>query len=348
MKNPTEFPADGVADFSEACITKRRGRPPGPTAETIAFRDALRKILETQWPFTIRQAFYQAVVACLVGKAETGYDKVQRNLLAMRRESMVPYEWVVDLQRDLRGPKCWESTDAFIAAVQSMYRRDLWRDNPVRVEFWIEKATLCGFLDPVICDRWGLTYWAGGGFTSETVLYKGGTAIAAQGKPTYIYTLSDFDPSGEDIANHIAHGNKQCPGGITRFTAGVPVYVQQLAVTKEQIRKWQLPTRPVVSRGKGKEPEEISSRKQRFIDEHGDAAVELDAIPPNLLRDLIDKTIASRCDPRKVDELRSIEKSERKLLPMWLKSGKAQYEADDSEDDYDEDEYDEDDELKGM
>lgn len=293
--------------------------------ETLAFRKILRQILEPQAPFNVRQAFYQGVVHRLVDKAETGYGQVQRNLLAMRRGGVIPYSRVVDLHRQLRGYRYWAGVEDFIADTQSLYRRDLRRENDVRVEFWIEKSTLCGFLDPIICTRWGLSYWAGGGFTSETALYKAGTAIAELKKPTFVYVLSDFDPSGEDIAGHIKYGSKTCPGGIDRFTGGVPVYVEQLAVTKDQIRQWNLPTRPVVSKGK-----ELTTRKARFIEEHGDDAVELDAIPPNLLRDLIDATIAQHCDRRKIENLRSIEESERELLPTWISLGRAAH-ADDME-----------------
>jgi hypothetical protein len=306
-----------TSEYREACPAKRRGRPKGPTQDTIAFREALRPIVEEQEPCTIRQAFYQCVWRGLVDKSETGYDKVQRNLLAMRRDGMVSYDWICDLYRETRGYDSWGGPEEFIDDVAAMYRRDYWRRSPVRVEFWCEKSTLCGFLDPIICDQWGLSYWAGGGFTSETALYKGGTAIAARRKHTYVYILSDFDPSGEDIAHHIAHGTKRCPGGIERFTRGVPVAIRKLAVTKEQVRQWVLPTRPVNSAGK-----KLTTRKQRFIEEHGDAAVELDAIEPRVLRALIDSTIEKHCDPREIAALKETEQDERELFTRWLALGR--------------------------
>jgi hypothetical protein len=307
-----------MTEFRQACPGKPRGgRPTGPTPETIAFRAALRPIVEEQQPCTVRQGFYQCVWRGLVEKSENGYDKVQRNLLAMRRDGSVPYEWVCDLHRELRGNQYWNGPDDFIDDVSWLYRRDLWRRNPVRVELWCEKATLVGFLDPIVVDKWGLDYWAGGGFTSETALFKAGTGIAAQGKPTHVFILSDFDPSGEDISGHIAHGSKRCPGGIGRFTRGVPVTVERLAVTSDQIREWRLPTRPVTIPGKA-----ITTRKRRFIEEHGDAAVELDAIPPSLFRDLIDRAVSAFCDPRQIEALREVEESERDLFPKWLAAGR--------------------------
>jgi hypothetical protein len=308
----------GSSGFHLACPTKPRGgRPTGPTTETVAFRQSLLPILAELNPCTVRQVFYQAVWRGLAEKSENGYDKVQRNLLAMRRDGSLPYDWICDLYRELRGYNYYSGPDEFIQDVAALYRRDLWRHAEIRVEFWCEKATLIGFLDPILSDKWGLDYWAGGGFTSETALFKAGSTIAAQKKPTQVFVLSDFDPSGEDIAENIINGSKKCPGGLSRFTQGVPVTVEKLAVTRGQIREWNLPTRPVNTPGKT-----LTTRKRRFIDDYGDAAVELDAIPPNLFRNLIDKTIARFFDERQLEALRAVETSERELFSTWLTRGR--------------------------
>jgi hypothetical protein len=207
--------------FHQACPTKPRGgRPTGPTAETIQFRESLFPIIAEQKPCGVRQAFYQGVWREITEKSEHGYDKVQRNLLAMRRDGSLPYDWICDLYRELRGYNRYSGPEAFIDDMAALYRRDLWRDNPIHLEFWCEKATLVGFLHPILADKWGLNYWAGGGFTSETALFQAGSAIAARGKPTHVFILSDFDPSGEDIAENIINGSRKCPGGLARFTKG--------------------------------------------------------------------------------------------------------------------------------
>ena len=53
---------------------------------------------------TVRQVFYQATVHNLVPKEETGYDMVQRALAAMRREEVLPFEWIVDNTRWEKRP----------------------------------------------------------------------------------------------------------------------------------------------------------------------------------------------------------------------------------------------------
>jgi hypothetical protein len=173
---------------------------------------------------------------------------------------------------------------------------------------------LIATLKPVIADKWGLSFYAGGGNTSESALFVAGSEIKEVGKPTHVYVLSDYDPSGEIIANQIAKGTKNCPGGLSRFTGDVPVYVHQLGLTREQVKCWKIPTRPV-----RKEKDKKNTLADRFIEKHGDGAVELDAIPPNTLRDLIDKTISKHRDYREIEALKAIEQEEWEQLAEWMR-----------------------------
>ena len=180
-------------ELNGACPPKRRGRPSGPTKSTLEFRAKLAPIIREQKPCTIRQAFYQAVWRNLVDKSENGYGKVQRELLAMRRSGQIPYTWITDLRRQPYGKENWADPDDFIADVASLYRRDYWRNADVRVEFWCEKETLVSAMSPIIVEKWGLDYYAGGGFTSETALFVSGMQsrrMASQLTFTYSRTLT--------------------------------------------------------------------------------------------------------------------------------------------------------------
>ena len=65
-----------------------------------------------------------------------------------------------------------------------------------------------------------------------------------------------------------AIGTDEVPGGLSRFTNGVPVEVNRLALTEMQIKKYRLPTREV----KKTDPD-----ADKWIEEHGDVSAELDA-----------------------------------------------------------------------
>jgi hypothetical protein len=281
----------------------------------------LAPIIAAQAPCIVRQAYYQAIVHGLVDKTDGGYDKVQRELLAMRRTGQVPYESVVDLGRQPHGYVGYDDPEDFINCVRYSYRRNKWLDSPVRLEFWCEKKTLMSTMSPILVDKWGLRFYAGGGFTSESTLFKAGQEIGEIGKSTHVYIVSDWDQSGDQIVDHIANGNEDCPGGLSRFAPGVEVHVRKLALTHQQVRKWKLVTRPV-KRRKGSTPGKPDIVAEAWIAKYGDNAAELDAIPPNTLRQLFDETIASHRDYAEVEALKELEAREREDLAKWLKIGR--------------------------
>lgn len=56
-------------------------------------------------PVTVRQLFYAATVAGVSGisKDDNGYNKVQIQVLELRRSGRMPYHCIADLTRFLRG-----------------------------------------------------------------------------------------------------------------------------------------------------------------------------------------------------------------------------------------------------
>ena len=62
-------------------------------------------------PVTVRQLFYQAVVRGLPGidKLESGYAKIQRQVLALRRAGRLRYRFISDATRWMRKPDSFDS-----------------------------------------------------------------------------------------------------------------------------------------------------------------------------------------------------------------------------------------------
>src|SRR5580700_4568209 len=77
---------------------RKRGRPLGrlgPTASAI--REAVLDDLVDRYDrMTVRQAFYALEVAGVVEKTEGGYVQVQRQLLAMRRDDALGWDFIAD------------------------------------------------------------------------------------------------------------------------------------------------------------------------------------------------------------------------------------------------------------
>lgn len=73
-------------------------------AEMEALREALYEIVAENEPVTVRGVFYLAETAGLVPKDDTtGYRPVQRELLKMRREGLIPWGSITDGSRSRFG-----------------------------------------------------------------------------------------------------------------------------------------------------------------------------------------------------------------------------------------------------
>ena len=104
--------------------------------------------------------------------------------------------------------------------------------------------------------------------------------IAHQGKPTFIYYFGDHDPSGVHIDPKIEADLRTFAA---EFDPRTEIHFRRVAVTRDQIEEWGLPTRP---------PKRSDSRSRTF---EGDS-VEVDAIPPAQLRALVERCIAQHVD----------------------------------------------------
>lgn len=274
--------------------TKRRRRS---KAELEDLDAQLYAIVRDVRPATVRQTFYQGNVHGLVDKDESGYNLVQRRLLKMRRAEVMPYPWITDNLRTVYGHTRYPGLESFTNDVARLYRRDYWAENPVKVEIWIEADSLASTIKPTVFD-WGLDLHVARGFSSASYLYSAGDAIRHDGRETFVYVLTDFDPSGLIIAQKVAEG-------LPKFAGGVPIHVERLALNYEQVAKHGLPTRPL---------KKTDSRAKRFLSTYGDAATELDALSPVMLRQLVDEAISRHANRDRLEMLKLQEQDERRTL----------------------------------
>jgi hypothetical protein len=263
-----------------------------------ALQKHLYRIVAVNQPATVRGGFYLAETMGLVPKTQAGYDRIQNQLLNMRRQDKLPWNWIVDLGRDVYSRDTYDSLSDFLDDMSSLYARDHWRTHDHRVEVWLEKRAVSGVIRPVVIGKWGLDLYISVGQSSDTYLHRAGETIKRYGKPTHVLILTDLDPSGISIDDNIARK-------LPLFTGGVPVFTRRLAVTRDQVRELNLPTRP---------PKETGKQKEKFNRQHGDDCVELDAIPPPVLRQLVDEAIAPHADMRKIRHERMIQREERNFL----------------------------------
>src|SRR5690242_7635937 len=184
--------------YAASHIKRRRAT----NAEMQARLAAITGIVAQFEPCGVRQAFYQAEVGSIVEKTEGGYEKVQRAIVRLRQSGNISFGSISDATRWQRKPRSFASIEAALRDTVQTYRRAVWRDAPVHVEFWIEKEALVGTVYDVTAE-FDVPLLVARGYSSITFLHAAAEAIVASGKPAYVYQLGDWDPSGQNAADHI-------------------------------------------------------------------------------------------------------------------------------------------------
>jgi hypothetical protein len=138
------------------------------------------------------------------------------------------------------------------------------------------------------------------GFSSLTFLQSSAEAIRACGKPAFIYHLGDHDPSGVCAGVKIEQTLRD-------FAPEAEICFERLAVNPDQIAAWTLPSRPTKA---------TDTRAKSFG--YSDS-VELDAIHPDALRQLVGEAIAQHITTDQLVALKVAEEDERRMLQMFAR-----------------------------
>ncbi len=262
-------------------------------------REALAAIVAEITPCTVRQVFYQASVRGVVEKTEEGYSKVQRMLVEMRRNGDIGYADIVDNTRWMRKPRTFDSLQDALDQTATFYRRSLWTNADDYAEVWLEKDALAGVITPITA-KYDVPLMVARGYASLSFLATAAEAISEEDRPTYIYHLGDFDPSGVNAGEKIEETlHELAPESEINF--------ERIAVNPDQIQAWALPSRPTKS---------SDSRAKKFG--HAES-VELDAIHPDDLRTLVEDAITEHISEHEIAVIRAAEESERKILTAFAK-----------------------------
>ncbi len=268
-------------------------------AAVNSIRDAIRDVLQSDHPRTVRQVFYALTVRGVIRKQEMEYHRtVIRLLVEMRETGDIPFDWIADNTRWMRKPTTFVGLDACLKNTANFYRRDLWAAMPVYVEVWCEKDALAGVLMEET-EPYDVPLMVARGYASISFLHSAAEAIEAKAKPAHIYHFGDLDPSGVDASRDIE-------AKLRRYAPNAEIHFERTAVTRHQVTDWNLPSRPTKM---------SDSRAKKFVG----TSVELDAIPASRLREMVRTCIERHIDKEQLAVLRAAEASERETLGRWAK-----------------------------
>ena len=268
-------------------------------AKTIRLVEIAKEALANEHPMTVRQVYYQLVSRQVIKNCRGSYQAVSNALVDARREGVIPWRWVEDRLRRPRRVSMWADLPDFAETCRNSYRRDVWPTQPNYLEVWLEKDALSGIFEGVL-DSYGVTLNVGRGYDGWDSIHNAATRFREAARSVTVLYFGDFDPSGEDMHRSL----------IERLASfGCKPEVFKCALTRDDIDRYRLP--PDFAK-------KTDTRARGFIAKNGDASVELDALPMNVLRDRLIEEVKSRMDLDALAAVKAMEEEERTRLETLL------------------------------
>lgn len=284
----------GKPTNSSSSIKPRR--PRRTSAQMSAIRQAILTTATSGTGMTIRHLFYKLVSASVVEKTEAEYEgTVARLAVELRRSGDIPYGKIVDGSRHYTEPATYDGIKAAVSDAASSYRRSYWHTADRQLEVWCEKDAIRRLIENT---TWALAVplMVTRGFASESVVQTLAEDTTRSGKPRVILALNDYDPSGSLMLNDIVQR-------ALHYAPRASFHCEQVALTREQVTEYRLPTRPTKTAG--------NSHARQFNDPE---SVELDALEPATLQALLQSAIERHIDLRALAAMHDTEQSERRAL----------------------------------
>jgi hypothetical protein len=276
----------------------------GRAQKSLDLIEAMYAAAEAAQPITGRGIGYKLFTLGLIPSMKPGpMQGVYRLLKEAREEGTIPWEWIVDETRELEKCSSWDDPEAFVRCVGRSYRRDFWNQQPDRVEVWSEKGTVRGVLAPVL-DQYGVGFRVMHGFSGATTVHD--VAEDDDGRDLIVLYVGDYDPSGMYMSE------RDLPDRLAKY-GGDHVELRRIALLPEQLGG--LPSFPASDKKK-------DTRHDWFVDQFGNQCWELDALDPNVLRDLVEEAINGEIEPDAWEHCAVIEQAEKESLRTVLDSWK--------------------------
>ena len=239
-------------------------------------------------PLTLRQVYYQLVSKEIIKNVVSEYTMLSNMLKWARIDGYIPWEAIEDRVRAVHFGRGWNDKKSFVenevANFLDGYRRHLMNGQDKFIEVWIEKDALSSIFSR-LTNQYCISTVVCRGFSSVTFLNDFKERIEEnreRGQNPVMLYFGDFDASGLEMLPAMQETllNEM---GINS------IEFKRIALTKQDITDYNLPNDPNAVK-------KTDTRYKKFIDKHGTYAVELDALPPNILEQKIKTAIESEID----------------------------------------------------
>lgn len=268
---------------------------------------------------TLRQLYYQFVAGDLFpaswADAATGstnneksYDKLGVVIADARMCGLLDWDAIIDRTRSLKSINTWESPASIVRAVSERFKYDLWADQPVRPEVWVEKDAAIGVVENV-CNELRVPHFSCRGYTSLSAMHEAAMRMLdyhREDQQPYVIHLGDHDPSGVDMSRDIEeriktfmrHHDEEAADGFQ---------FNRVALNMNQVRSYSPPPNPT---------KVTDSRAKGYVERFGHECWELDALEPAVIAQLIRRKVEDVRSDSRWEKAESREKTARTQLGL--------------------------------
>jgi hypothetical protein len=227
---------------------------------------------------TNRQLYYQLVATGIIPNADAIYKRICTFLTDARYAGFIDWDAIEDRGRVPQRASQWSNVASLIESAIYSYRLPRWKDQDFYVELFCEKEAMGSVLKPV-ADKYHIYFGTNKGYSSAVTIYDLAKRAKKQidnGKKVIILYLGDHDSSGLDMIRDIHERVEEFLIEGEEYTE--PNFkVVPLALNMEQIKKYNPPPNPAKT---------TDPRASWYIKEYGKLSWELDALNPEVLREI--------------------------------------------------------------
>lgn len=263
------------------------------------------------YKLTLRQLYYQLVSREIIPNVQKEYANLSSLLTDARMCGLVDWDAIEDRLRRPSSPNSWESPEDGLDTIIDLYQLPRQQGQNVYLEVWVEKDALSGVLSRVT-RQYHVPILVNRGYSSASAMYDAYKRLKQafrMNQSLRILYLGDFDPSGIDMIRDVEqrileffigdarlkydNGKDIKPVDFRRALQASKTLkkldfgVVPIALTREQIDQHNPPPNPAKT---------TDPRHGKFSDEHGDTSWEVDALPPEVLNDILTTAIEDLID----------------------------------------------------
>jgi hypothetical protein len=276
-------------------------------------------------PLTVRQIFYRLIGAYGYEKDLKAYKRLCEYLNRARRARLIGFDALRDDGVSVMQSRFYADPEAFwddaIRRARG-YRRDRQQGQRQYVELWCEAAGMMPQLERV-ADDYSVPVYSNGGFVSLPAVRAMVAHALAQSRPTVILHVGDFDASGESIFTAMTEDAAAFVEA-ERTLAVQKIVPVRLALTGDQITQYNLPTAPPKKKPDGTYADSRTPKWLQRADVQmvGGGTVQAEALPPDVLADIVREGIEEWFDlDRLAEEVEAEERDRTGLLRALPRGG---------------------------